>query len=55
MSLDGKGRFWEHTKGKVVLYIPADVYKDSQFPFKAGEHVKVRIDTDNNRLIVDRK
>ena len=54
MSLEGKGRFWEHTKGKVVLYIPADVYKDSQFPFKAGEHVKVMISPTKNRIIIDK-
>jgi len=54
MVLEGNGRFWEHTKGKMILYIPADVYKDSQFPFKPKEQVKVKIDTKNNRLIVEK-
>ncbi len=53
MTLEGKGRFWEHTKGKLILYIPADVYKDSQFPFKPSEQVKVKIDS-KNRLIVEK-
>ena len=53
MVLEGKGRFWEHTKGKLILYIPADVYKDSQFPFKPKEQVKIKIDS-KNRLVVEK-
>jgi hypothetical protein len=48
-------RFWEHTKGKLILYIPADVYKDSQFLFKSKEQVKVTIDTNKKRIIVEEK
>ena len=54
MTLEGKGRFWEHTKGKMILYIPADVYKDSQFPFKPKEQVKISIDTKKDRMIVEK-
>ena len=35
-----------------VLYIPADVVKDSLFPFSANEEVIVRID--GERLVVER-
>lgn len=35
-----------------VLYIPADVVKDSLFPFLANEEVLVRID--GKRLVVER-
>jgi len=35
-----------------ILYIPADVVKDSLFPFSADEEVVVRID--GKRLIVER-
>jgi hypothetical protein len=38
----------------MILYIPADVYKDSQFPFKPKEQVTVKIDTENDRLIVEK-
>lgn len=55
MVLEGLGRFWEHTKGKMILYIPTDIYKDSQFPFEPKEQVKVKIDTENNRLIITKK
>jgi len=34
------------------LYIPADVVKDSLFPFSANEEVVVRIDGD--RLVIER-
>jgi len=46
MSLEGKSKFYEHARGRVVLYVPADVHKDSQFPFKVGEPVIVKIEKD---------
>lgn len=52
MSTEGFGSFYEHAKGRLVLYIPADVRKDSAFPFRVGEKVRVRID--GRRLIVDK-
>ena len=55
MVLEGLGRFWEHTKGKLILYIPADVYKDSQFPFQPKDQVKITIDSSKKRLIVEKK
>ncbi len=55
MVLEGNGRFWEHTKGKMILYIPADVYKDSQFPFKPKDQVKVIIEPDKKRMIVEKR
>ena len=54
MTLEGLGRFWEHTKGKMILYIPVDIYKDSQFPFKPKEQVKVTIDPENKRIIIEK-
>lgn len=50
MASDGRGRIYEHSKGKITVYLPADVVKDSAFPFKVGQHVNVEIDGD--RLIV---
>ncbi len=44
MTLEGFGRIYEHVKGRVILYIPTDVHKDSAFPFEVGEKVKVKID-----------
>lgn len=38
---------------KFFLYVPAEVAKDSQFPFKAGEAVEVRIDIKNRRVLVE--
>ena len=55
MTLEGQGRFWEHTKGKLIRYIPADVYKDSQFPFKPKDQVKITIDADKKRMIIEKK
>jgi hypothetical protein len=36
-----------------VLYIPADVVKDSLFPFAANEEVLVRIE--GEKLVVERR
>ncbi|MGB9021927.1 MAG: hypothetical protein WCC94_00640 [Candidatus Bathyarchaeia archaeon] len=35
-----------------VLYIPADIVKDSLFPFSANEEVVIRIE--GERLVVER-
>ena len=37
----------------LYLVIPADLVKDSVFPFQEGESVNVRIDPVNARLIVE--
>jgi hypothetical protein len=34
-----------------ILYIPADVVKDSSFPFDADEEVTIRID--GKRLVIE--
>ena len=59
--LEGKGRFINRptrTGGKLYdkffIYIPTEVARDSSFPFKEREEVKVRIDVENNRLIIER-
>ncbi len=52
MSTEGHGSLYEHAKGRLVLYIPADVRKDSRFPFKVGEKVRVRVD--GKRLLVEK-
>jgi len=43
LALKGKGKFHEPVKGRVMLYIPADVHKDSTFPFKTKEEVEIEI------------
>jgi hypothetical protein len=39
---------------KFFIYIPIEVARDSAFPFKANEKVKVKIDTKNKRLMIDK-
>jgi len=52
MSTAGYGSFYEHAKGRLVLYIPADLRKDSSFPFRVGQKVLIRID--GKRLVVEK-
>jgi len=43
MVLKGRGKIHEPTKGRIMIYVPADVHKDSAFPFKPKEDVNVTI------------
>jgi hypothetical protein len=53
LALEGTGRIYEYVKGRIVLYIPADVHKDSAFPFKKGDKVNIKIE--GKRLIAEKK
>lgn len=52
MVLEGVGKVNEQVKGRIMIYIPAAVHKDSQFPFKPKDNVKVRID--GKQLIIEK-
>lgn len=52
MALQGKGTIYRHVKGKMYVYIPANVRDDSQFPFKPGEKVTVIIKA--NKLLIEK-
>jgi antitoxin component of MazEF toxin-antitoxin module len=47
------GRFGAASRGRTgIIYVPADLVKDSTFPFTAGEAVTIRIEGD--RLVIER-
>jgi len=52
MVLQGKGTIYRHVKGKMYVYIPANVRDDSQFPFKPGDKVVVNIK--GNKLLIEK-
>lgn len=39
---------------KFYIYIPNEVSRDSAFPFKANEKLKVKIDIENRRLVIEK-
>jgi len=39
---------------KFYVYIPTEVAKDSAFPFKANDKVKVRIDMESKSLVIEK-
>jgi len=39
---------------KYYIYIPTDVARDSAFPFKADEKLKIKIDLQNKRLLIEK-
>ncbi len=42
------------TYDKIFIYVPTEVAKDSAFPFKTNQKVKVKIDPTNKRLIIEK-
>jgi hypothetical protein len=36
------------------VYVPRDVARDGTFPFKVNERVKVRIDAENKKVIIEK-
>jgi len=54
--LKKKGTVWKATgkNGGHVVYVPADIIKDSQYPFKSREKVNVELDPVNQRLIISK-
>ncbi|MDR0471860.1 MAG: hypothetical protein LBH79_09105 [Nitrososphaerota archaeon] len=39
---------------KFFIYVPIEVARDSAFPFKADEKVKVKIDLKNRQLTIEK-
>lgn len=59
--LEGKGGFINRptrTGGKMYdkffIYVPTDVARDSSFPFKVKDELAIKIDRDNNRLMIEK-
>jgi hypothetical protein len=42
------------TYDKFFIYVPIEVARDTAFPFKAKEPIKVKIDIENKRLIIEK-
>jgi len=53
MVLEGRGRLYRRDN-RVYIYISSEISVDSAFPFQfqKGE-VKIKIDTNNKRLIIE--
>ncbi|MCW4025568.1 MAG: hypothetical protein NWF01_11130 [Candidatus Bathyarchaeota archaeon] len=39
---------------KFFVYLPSEIVKDSAFPFKEDDKLKIKIDTKNRRLIIEK-
>lgn len=56
--LKAKGKVWQATGGNKhthVIYIPADIVKDSAYPFKLKDDVSIELDPLNKRLIITKR
>jgi hypothetical protein len=42
------------TYDKFFIYVPIEVARDTAFPFKTNEKLKIKIDVENRRLIIDK-
>ena len=59
--LEGQGKLINRptqTGGKLYdkffVYIPTEVARDGTFPFKKNERLKVRIDVEQHRLVIEK-
>ncbi len=53
MSLEGESKLFKHTKAKTFyLTIPSRLADDSNFPFKEGELVHIKIK--DNKLVIEK-
>jgi len=51
--LEGVGKIWIYP-GRTYIYVPIQVAKDSAFPFKNGDYLRIRIDVERGCLIIER-
>lgn len=54
MSLEGDGRLLEPEGSRTLIYVSQKVASDSAFPFEAGEKLRITIDSEGERLIVEK-
>lgn len=53
--IEGIGKITKQSSARTrFLSIPAQVAADDRFPFETGERVKITIDPENQRLIVEK-
>jgi hypothetical protein len=53
MVQEATGRFGAASRGKTgIIYVPADLVKDTTFPFANGDPLHIRID--GERVIIDK-
>lgn len=53
MVLEGDGRLLEPEASRTLIYVSQKIASDSAFPFESGQALRVRIDPDNQRLIIE--
>lgn len=53
MTLEAHGRLLHPESSRTLIYVSQKVASDSAFPFEAGDELVVRIDKENERLIVE--
>ncbi|MBN2734718.1 MAG: hypothetical protein JXQ82_07680 [Methanomicrobiaceae archaeon] len=55
MALTGFGKLTSTGKAKTkYLSIPSKIVTDSAFPFETGEQIKITLDAENKRLIIEK-
>lgn len=54
MALEGDGRLHHTEKSRTLIYVSQKLASDSQFPFEHKEPLKIRIDPEKERLIIEK-
>jgi len=53
MVLEAPGRLLHPESSRTLIYVSQKVASDSAFPFDPGDKLRIRIDKDKDRLIVN--
>lgn len=53
MVLEATNKLRKVGRYGIMIYVPSALARDSQFPFQEGQKVKLRIDSESGRLIVE--
>jgi hypothetical protein len=54
MVLEAPGRLLHPESSRTLIYVSQKVASDSAFPFEAGDELRIRIDKENSRLVVEK-
>lgn len=54
MALLGTGRFYKFEKSRSFIHVAQVLVRDSQWPFEDGEPLRVTVDAEKGRVVVEK-
>lgn len=54
MALIGRGRLFHAESSRTLIYVSQKIVSDSAFPFQPGDGLRITIEPETRRLIVEK-